>query len=271
MRTIKSFLFLSVVVLSFSLISAGVINTGRITGKLMIKDGGAMAGGSAMFFNEKSGPPPSHDKYWRVPDVIAEIGEHGRFSVELPEGNYYMGALMRMGDRKIGGPPLDGDYLFMSRDKEGKQKLHYVKIGETVDLGAISGVVPFKRHDGKGITAIEGTISDVNGNRIEGAIVFAYVSVTQIGIPMFVSERTGKDGKYRLAVAEGGTYYLRVRDIYGGGPPIPGSIIGRYGEKGPVAVEVKTGEVTKGIDIKVIKVPGRGPIGREFKGIKNPE
>jgi hypothetical protein len=56
----------------------------------------------------------------------------------------------------------------------------------------------------------------------------------------------------------GGTYYLRARDIYGGGPPVPGSIIGQYGGNEPQGVVVNTGEITKGIDITVDRFKGRG-------------
>jgi hypothetical protein len=79
------------------------------------------------------------------------------------------------------------------------------------------------------------------------------------GLPPFTSYRTGEDGKYYINVSQAGRYYLRVRDVYGGGPPVPGAIMGSYGEDEPAGVEVKKDKVTGGIDIAVVKHLQRGP------------
>ena len=69
---------------------AEVIDTGWISGQMMIKDGGPMTGGMVVFFNAETGPPPSPDMYLRIPDEIGEILEEGKFHVLLPVGKYYM-------------------------------------------------------------------------------------------------------------------------------------------------------------------------------------
>ncbi len=248
----------------FSIVSAKDVKelkAGAISGQLMIKNGGPMSGGSVFIFNDATGPPPSKEKYWRVPDYIAPIDNDGRFSVELPEGKYYLGAIKRISEKKNIGPPEEGDFFFAGADEKGMPKAYIIKKGEGTDIGVISEAVPFKRAIVKlrnGITAIEGTVLDTDGKPVEGALVFAYTTPTMVGKPIFASEKTGKDGKYILRVHEGGKYYLKVRDIYGGGPPVSGAIIGGYGQEAPVAVAVKTGESTKGIDINVIRFPGRG-------------
>lgn len=236
------------------------VKTGTLSGQIMIKDGGPMAGGMLYFFDDAAGPPPSATKYWRVPAEIFNIDNNGRFTAELPEGKYYLGAIKKTSGEPI-GPPQEGDLFFISQDGKGNPKMHTVKKGETTDLGIISGAVPFNRASlaKDGITAIEGAILDVDGKPVEGALVFAFMTQTMAGKPFFVSDKTGKDGRYIMRVQAGGKYYLRVRDSYGGGPPVAGNIMGIYGENEPVAVNVKTGQTEKGINIKVMKFAGRGP------------
>ena len=246
--------------------------TGRITGKLLTKDGGmTMGGGLVHFFDAETRSIPKPDKYWRVPDEIANIDENGEFTVKLREGKYYMGAIKRTSGIKDVGPPLKGDLFFTSSDEKGSLKVYYVKKGKEINLGTISEATPYKGWSIKdNFTSIEGRVL-VDGRPVEGALVLGYISPTMIGKPDFVSERADKDGKYILRVPEGGSYYLMARDIYGGGPPVEGAIVGVYGaKKMPTAVTVKTGESTKGIDIKVIMFPGRGPREEGMKRFINP-
>ena len=73
--------------------------------------------------------------------------------------------------------------------------------------------------------------------------------------PKYVSEKTGPDGRYRVAVRRSGTYYLAARDRFGG-PPQLGDLFGRFdeGTVDPSGVVVRRGEVTTGIDITVQQV-----------------
>lgn len=276
----KRFVFLVSLLLicffMFSYVSAQEIThkvkTGTISGKLMIKGGGPMAGGHVFIFNDATGPPPSRGKYWRVPDDVVSLDNEGKFSIELPAGRYYLGAIKRVSEKKSIGPPDEGDFFFASADEKGMPKAYIIKEGEKIDIGIISEAMPFKRADvkfGDGITSIEGVVLDVEGKPVEGAVIFAYMAPTRIGKPIFASERTGKNGKYILRVHEGGKYYLRVRSVYGGGPPQAGEIIGDYGEKEPVAVVLKSGKKLRGINIKVRRFAGRGPKALEKKCEKN--
>jgi hypothetical protein len=243
--------------------AAREIKTGFVTGQFMIKDNGPLANGQAFFFSDATGPAPSETKYWRVPDHVIALDGNGRFSVELPAGKYYIGVIRRASGRQHIGPPAEGDLFLGTQGVEGKQIATYlVKIGEKTDIGVLSGAAPFRRaavQYGPGTTAIEGTVLFPDGKPAEGALVFGYLSPTMVGKPTFVSERTGKDGKYILRVNTGGRYYLKVRDIYGGGPPAAGSIMGAYGQEKPTEVAAKAGERTSGITIQVIRFPGRGP------------
>lgn len=239
--------------------TAQEIKTGAVTGTIMLKGAGPMAGGLVFLFNDASGPPPSPDRYWRVPDEIVPTNHEGKFTAELVAGRYYLGAIKRQSGQRI-GPPEEGDFFFTSTDKGGKPKAYSIKKGETLDIGVVADAVPFKKSPATaGVTAIEGVVLGVDGKPVDGALVFAFLTPAMVGKPLFVSERTGKDGRYILRVHEGGKYYLKVRDVYGGGPPEAGNVIGGHGEKEPVGVVVKSGDAAKAIDITVIRFPGRGP------------
>jgi hypothetical protein len=270
----KKLIFLAFVLLVLFFLTGSICaqEKGRITGKLLTKDGETtMGGGLVHFFDAERGAIPDPDKYWRVPDEIANIDENGEFTVKLHEGKYYMGAIKRSSGTKDVGPPLKGDLFFISSDEKGSPKVYSVKKGEEINLGTISEATPYKGWSMKdNITYIEGRVL-TDGNPVEGALVLGYILPTMIGKPDFVSERADKDGKYILRVPGGGSYYLMARDIYGGGPPVEGSIMGVYGTKKiPTAVTVKTGESTKGIDINVITFPGRGSREEGMKRFINP-
>lgn len=240
--------------------SAQDVKIGTLTGQIMIKGNGPMAGGLVFVFNDASGPPPSVDKYWRVPDNVVKINAEGKFSADLPAGKYYLGAKKAMAGKDI-GPPQEGDLFYTFSGGKGMPKAYTVEEGKKTDVGVIAEATPFRKELVKfddGITAIEGVIIDGNNTPVQGALVFVYISSSMVGRPLFASEKTGKDGRYILRVHEGGSYYLRVRSLYGGGPPAAGEIIGAYGTTEPVAVTVKTGEKVKDITIKVKRFAGRG-------------
>jgi hypothetical protein len=257
----SAILFLLVMLCAIVPLSADEIETGWISGQMMIKDGGPMTNGMIVFFKSGEGPVPDPNRYLRIPDEVADLDADGKFRVALPAGKYFMGAIKRMSGEMI-GPPQDGDYFFISEDTEGVPFVYHVEKDKNLNIGIIAEAVPFKRTVPDDASGIRGVIRELNDNPVEGAIVFAYFTETMTGLPPFTSYRTGKDGKYFISVSHPGKYYLRVRDIYGGGPPVAGSIMGGYGEEKPAPVTVKTGEITEGIDIRVVRHMERGPKGQ---------
>jgi hypothetical protein len=257
-RTLFFFFFMLCII---SVAFAQGVNRGIIAGQLMIKGGAPLAGGQVFFFNDASGPPPSQGEYWRVPDYTTQIDEGGKFSIELPAGKYYLGAIKHISGEKI-GPPAEGDYFFSSADEKGSAKPYVVKNGEKIELGVISEAVPFQKKaviPGAEITAIEGAVINTEGKAVEGALVLAQLTPLNTGRhPLFASERTCKDGHYILKVHGGGNYYLRVRSLHDKGPPAAGEMIGAYGGKEPRAVVIKKGQIIRNIDITVVQFMGRG-------------
>ncbi len=243
-------------------VSTDTVNTGTMTGRIMLKQGGPMAEGTVFLFNRASGPPPLHGKYARVPDEIADTDSEGRFTVQLPEGAYYIGAIKRKSKDKY-GPPQEGDIFLTEHTADAVQKNYSVSAGKITDIGIIARAVPYdsKIHKVAGSTTIiEGVITDQTGQPVEGALVFASLTPKMTEIPLFVSEKTGKNGSYVLRVHEGGTYYIRVRDVYGGGAPKSvGAFMGAYGNnQQSLPLTVKTGETLKGVDIQGQRFTGRG-------------
>ncbi|RNC69237.1 MAG: carboxypeptidase regulatory-like domain-containing protein [Desulfuromonadales bacterium] len=245
-------------------VQAGELRTGTLTGQMKIKGGGPLGNGQVFLFRKSSGPPPSPDRYWRVPDEVVSTDVEGRFTAQLLEGTYYLGASKRPAGKEA-GPLQDGDYYLPSEDRKGMMWEYAVKNGETTSTGTIAAVVPYRKGSDKTggpLTAIEGVVTNAEGKPVERVMVFAFVSPGMIGKPLYVSERTGKDGKYVLRVHSGGTYYLKARDLYGGGAPKVGEFMGGYGKTEATPVVVKTGETLKGIDLRGGRFEGRGP-GRE--------
>ena len=213
-----------------------------------------------MLYDVALGPPPMPNKYDRTPDITRSTDGDGNFSVSLPPGKYYLSVVKRMSGDRFGVPQV-GDYALLQTDPKGRLKEYVIKAGAVLNAGTIAGVVPIRPHDiakRATKTAIAGVVFDTNGTPVENAVVIAYLDPSVKGKPLFISERSGKEGKYILRLTAG-TYYLRVRNNLTGGSPEPGQIVGYYGEGEPAPVEVKDGEIVKDIDFTVILFEGRGP------------
>lgn len=240
-------LVLSIFLLSLCTVSispAEELKQGRITGRMMIKDGGPMSDGAVLIY-DAAGPLPLPDKYFRVPDNVAFIDEEGKFSHEIASGTYFIGGMKKKAG-KGPGPPKEGDFFFIIQEPGGMPKAFVVDEIETLDIGTISEGVPYKISiDREGVTAIEGTVLNGKGAPVEGVVVFADVTPAKDRGISFVSGWTGKDGKYFLRVHGGGTYNLSATDFLGSR--------GIYGEESTEPVSVKTGEVLKGIDLIIGK------------------
>ncbi|WP_432822538.1 hypothetical protein [Trichloromonas sp.] len=178
-------------------------------------------------------------------------GADGAFDLQLPEGDYIAVARKRQnGDTS--GPVLAGD--------NKSEMLSFTVGGADQSLTVLA---PVKAGDERRLTdqaaatetGLSGTVSDADGNPVEGARVHVYDHVQMSERPKFVSEKTGPDGRFLVYLPEGGTYYLAARDKFGG-PPKLGDLYGRYdqGTIEPSAVVVRTKEILQGVDITVTKV-----------------
>lgn len=223
--------------LMLGVVAAEESGYGHITGSVGTTGGQGPTDWTLSIFDAKAGPSPYTLEYWRVPEYVIRAADDGSFSIRLPEGAYYMVALKKRAKSKAGNPE-EGDLIFPPGNE--KDPLQYVvRAGETIHADVISKAVPFRKEwAAQGKTGIEGAILDRQGNPVKGAKVFAHQTPGK-EIPLFVSDNiTGEDGKYIVRVPEGGQYYLIVK---------------KY--RNPDAVTVKTGEMTKGIDVRLPETP----------------
>jgi hypothetical protein len=238
-------------------------DTGTVTGRLLLSDGRPLADGQVFFFAVKSPlEKPVIGKFWRVPDAAERVDGTGRFTIQLDAGSYYIGAIKRISADKL-GPPETGDYLLPVHDTDGKYRVITVKNDSITDIGAIKGIQQYnsKHAPYKGpLTAIEGRIVTTTGAPVKNMYVLAYIDPSMRGRPSFVSTSSDNEGRYQLRVDTGRTFYLKVRNIYAGGKPQTGSLVGVYGDfDQPTPVETKTSSTTSGIDIHVDAFSGGGP------------
>lgn len=227
-------------------------STGRVMGQIGIRNVGPMMDGEVVFFDAESGPPPSLTKYWRVPSYIFGIDANARFTAELPQGTYYLGAIERKLESSS-GPPEEGEYIYLSRDKKGNPRKLTVWENSVTDLGLLNDAEVFKRASlaKTGITSIEGVIRNEHDEPVQGLLVFAYTDPAMSKKPLFVSDPSDKDGKYVLRVAGSGKFYLKAQSSHRGGSTGGGEFAGMYGNRKPVAL--KKGETRRGVNIKAYR------------------
>ena len=157
MGTLQRLVIAAIMVLAFPLGAlsaatpggaAAAGKTGTISGQFLTTGGDPLGGGMVYFFKVAVSPPPSYEKYWRVPDFMKPLDSEGKFTVILPEGDYYMGAIKRLSGKAV-GPPREGDYFFISAGDNDMPLAYSVKSTAPVDLGKIAKASPFKRSAGQ--------------------------------------------------------------------------------------------------------------------------
>lgn len=274
MSVLRFLLLLFLLVCAVELSGAEEGKPVRFSGILAFKDGRPLEHGQMYLFNKASGPPPIMERYWRIPDLIAELDENGRFDLELSAGTYFI-AYVKHADPNDVGPPKKGEIILLSRDAQGGPAAYTLAPGETRDIGKLAEAVPFDptliQASSKGITAIEGRIVGEDGKPVAGVPVFAFTTPATLGRPLFASERSDRDGRFLLRVHEGGTYYLKVRGRYGGGQPDQDSVLDGEKDEQLAAVTVATGEISRGVLHKAFTL--RGPKskrkGKMYDKVKN--
>ncbi len=227
------------------------VGTGRVSGEIIIEGIGPMANGTVLFFNDAKGPVPSEKMYMRTPEIIADTDSSGWFSITLPEGKYYIGSKKHF-MKKWNGPPREGDLFFISKDETDIPKSYAVTRGSQISIKIVSeNKLYTKPVASEGITAIEGIVSDIDGNPVEDVVVFAYLTSAMGDELAFVSDYTENDGRYMLRVHEGGKYYLMVMGEFGTVTQTSGMIISSDSEEIAEGINVTTGKIKDKVDIKV--------------------
>lgn len=183
--------------------------------------------------------------------MAAPTDAQGYFEVPLPEGVYYLIVRMRQSGRMVG--PLKAGDLF----GYWSQNPQAVRGGEPARVHIPLIEVPEKidRHADTmfGNTLVSGRVVDVHGKSVAGVQILLYDDATMLNRPLFVSQKTGEDGKYNLSFPAGGHYYLAARSELGG-TPAPGEFYGRYQGTPDHSITIKTDQSLQDIEIIVEEV-----------------
>lgn len=253
------FLFLLITTLTIAEDSEPQPAPGKIIGKVLINGKKPMLNGIVLVYSKSMGQPPHPYRYWRIPDLISNTDSNGNFEVEVEAGTFYLMIAQKNPDGDI-GPPSSKEFLYFHGNAKGIATPIEVVSGKTTNLGKLSKSFiwsPDNIPHEKGITAVEGTVTDPQGAAVENVVVFAYLNEDAIGRPAFTSDRSDRKGRFQLRLAEGGVYYLKVRGVIGGGAPQAGEFQSVTEEFKPKRVETVTGKRLSGITLKADQFKGK--------------
>lgn len=215
---------------------------GTLEGQLYVNDQ-VFPNAIVSFFEIKGGPPPLAGSVFRVPDMIVRSNEKGEFSAKLLPGSYYIGTMVLEKVERPRPPGPDDEYFFAA-DGNGDLRTFEVKTKTVTSFGRVDGKLPGEFITYKNFITIKGMLTDEQGAPVPG-MMFNLKESMQSPRPKYTSsERTGEDGAYVLKVPPG-KYYVMAMESLRGGRPQPGSYIGTYGKKPPVAdaAQAKAGGV----------------------------
>ncbi|GAB4239109.1 MAG: hypothetical protein OHK0028_16850 [Deltaproteobacteria bacterium] len=182
----------------------------------------------------------------------APTAPDGTFVLDLPPGEYHL-LVRKRASGGIAGPMRKGD-LF------GYYPANPVSVGERgYRLLSIPATplklrnVPSYSGDSGGAAFLEGRVVGPDGKPRAGVYAALYDNPDLLNRPVFLSDVTGADGRFRLAVPVPGTYHLGARTGYGGAPA-PGDLYGRYEGNAAHSVTLREGDRVTGIEITVREV-----------------
>ena len=176
----------------------------------------------------------------------------GGFVLELPPGKYYLLARRRAGGG-VAGPLRKGDLFgYFPGNPLAVVQGKVTRIALPATLLKLRNA-PVYSSGYSAPASIEGRILDKTGRPVQGVYAALYDNPDLLNRPVFLSDVTGADGKYRLPVPVPGRYYLGARSGYGGSPA-PGDLYGRYEGNAEHAVVFKEGDRMEGVEIVVTPV-----------------
>ncbi len=165
------------------------------------------------------------------PDYItkAKIDQKGFFTIDLPEGDYFI--VVRERKNSTSGLLKEGDLT-----GEYKQNPVNVKNNNYIDIGKIDIKLVDKNKVNeinekgvikKGVAELSGTVIDQKGSPVKNVYVLLYDNPEMVGRPVMISTPTKVDGKFTVSIINPGKYYVGARSKIGG-PAEPGELIGTY-------------------------------------------
>lgn len=182
----------------------------------------------------------------------APTGPDGRFSLELPPGRYYIVARKRAAGG-VAGPLRKGDaFGYLPANPVDVAAGAFLRVTLPATTLRLRNIPAYAA--GAAATAfVEGRILGVDGKPRRGVHAALYDNPDLLNRPVFMSDVSGDDGRFRLPVPVPGVYWLGARSGYGGSPT-PGDLYGRYEGNADHTVEVRDGDRLTGFDVVVSEV-----------------
>jgi len=234
-----------VLLLALSVASAFSATTGKVEGKVMYQEK-PVAGATVYACDDPArlfGAEPA--------PMSATTDSEGRFVMELPKGDYYLGATMKMEDGSAFFSFYGGNPVSVAPARAATATLNLLPRPAHTDS---------EPSDGKG--GIDG-VATYDGKPLDGVKIFVYLDANDNfrGMGYYMSPPTGVDGRFRLRMSEGKYYVLARKRMDGAtaGPLKEGDYFG-YLDINPVVA--KKGRLTM-VEVPMVKkVEKASPGGR---------
>ncbi|MDD5760882.1 MAG: carboxypeptidase-like regulatory domain-containing protein [bacterium] len=182
----------------------------------------------------------------------APTGADGSFVIDLPPGSYYL-ITRKRASGGIAGPMRKGDLFGYYPGNPVSVRLGGYRLLSVPATALKLRNVPSYSGKYKGAALLEGRIVGPDGKPRAGVYAALYDNPDLLNRPVFLSDVTGADGRFRLPVPVPGTYFLGARSGYGGAPG-PGDLYGRYEGNAAHSVTFREGDHLTGIDVTVNEV-----------------
>jgi hypothetical protein len=152
------------------------------------------------------------DKGFKGPGYLIQPVEKGTFRLNLPPGQYWLLARKRLRGGQF-GPIETGDYFNYYPGNPVT-----ITAGEVreVRIETITRLSMLEDDPNAPFVGVRGRIVDAASKPVARLHVFAYRQAEMTGTPEFFSAPTGVDGRFDLALPEGGPFYLLARQEFGG-------------------------------------------------------
>ncbi len=219
---------------------------GRLT------SGGAAVAGAYVYVYTEAASGLMGPSYGEAVKTLAD----GRFRIELPAGRFYLAARKRDAGGRMGGLAV-GDLNGTWADNPIN-----VTAGQMIVLGdfplqAVDAAVRAEKlasgtFEATG-TGFFGRVVNQDQRPIAGIYVFAYLDSRMVGKPTYISAPTVDDGRFKLFLGSGGTYYIGARSTFGG-PLEPGEWVGTWDGQADHGVAIVDGSSQSLGDIIVREV-----------------
>ncbi len=182
------------------------------------------------------------------------VDEEGYFRIGLHPGRYRVAVRMKVGGGKAGYVGT-GDYSGYPENPVTVGEGRFTDLGgiplHPVDAARLTEMEEQRRRP-PGETGLAGVVLGPEGEPIPGLFVLLYDHPQMIGRPL-VLVSSGEGGAFRMAVDEGGDYYLGARQSRSG-PRSPGEMAGGYEGSPDHSIGVEEGKWLEGVVIRVEEV-----------------